>query len=1618
MDSALDNNVVRNSTPAELAKYLRAAPKARDSNAVTVHLLAAIASESVPPTVFSTWLSVTHDPAALVQALHQQQSVLVRRLAITSFGKWFRSSRVSEVWSALGGTEGLLQFLTQASVNEVDLFCRTVGRSSTTLVSMQERRQLVTELAKALAYESFPDADYKTEDRRPLLHHYAKMVAAGTVDFVAAWMENKALPRPGLKRLMRAHPDTIRQRYIEDIVGKKTQNVYAPLLTGLPPVATQEQGVSESMAFSIRLLQETNTNGSVIVNAHLFWNSLAVPLVRRLWLRRCSNVKRLAVLGLILTYAQRHADAAATFDLGHGAAVAFVVRMWSRHPDRFQDLLVAFLQLTSTTVAQTFKASAALAEIVRPQLRLLLVRLLLQHLKCFSLDLESDEDLKNCKIQWPVRLLLALPRADARKLLQRLIRLRPEGSFLDRSNLQHHQSICGFQSRNDDPILLLLYLSRGEAGALELARAAVDNRKKSASTSREQEDRAYWAKEAIFCAIASGSLDVYQEILLWARRYKRDALTTKALYVSETIQTTEGLDMLCGIADRPCSSEATVESVERDVRKGNDICKLLLETAGMAVQEPSFYDRDWIAVLTLFKAVVQRRLDRVNRLQDTLHLSNAATYQAVWQNTLETCLALERLGHQNGYAALGFDKAAGPLAVFTGPLIANLTSRATLKFVDELAKDRDELWQDLRRAAQADVVTLTAPWPRGLPVQQLLPLDVTKSREGYTLPHLLSRAERVVFVSAEAAFGNADDASGAVGSFVEDWQASMKFYVNAASNGNQRQERILLAWHHAVNELTGSRMSTQEAALYWQNIFNQTGIDTSCVSGLQPPKRPDPSLPSVEDPAQPTEWNPDPNPAQFNMDSRELRSVALDCMLNPSNKSSATSGLSTAFKICTSRTVAWQHCEFWDCRHEKPLTPGAKEALIAAALLFLNSKRCPSHRLLAEPFPPRAQDSARFPALYLDGEFLDRKDSLRLPALDTLEALPDTAPPSLLYELARAMFEALKEQRNAGWEHHAFAVMMLLATSDRPSLSLPLIKELVLERPDDSSWHRHLLHPGLFKRLPARIANEFLTTLSLEIRTKQETAPQATTGALQAATLPTAKRAIKISTIKMLAQLLANADFVERSFAVELLIGLLAHANHLDVRVAAVESLLGAMIETYDPELKAMILAALEQHAVPVAGAISERRPMSEDDWEQFEVREELPEVDIEPAWEKSSPILHALQNTCQSHNIPEDERGNLVARIMLPILRLSAFNNRRWMALFVQKFNIDVPIAELPAVPVKLNFLPSLLFRFIDWIPSSVFEIYAEFIITCLDPPRWLQTVNHTIFEDMDLRSSNAGGHWLSLWNIRGAPVLSLGGHAMCQYFRQPWESKLSDGVTYDQMRQRLLKAVDIVIMEGDIDFTMWSALQAQLKPRLNHKEGLQRYWYQYCQPVVEQIVLRVDELRTAPWQRDPKSPAMLPDVSVMRLWLLTYPSMPRPWLRGEHMERRDVFIAEVCGIIEQLADSRRPYHERFQQLKNAVMQLYDIDYAYIAAALNPRTKANPPHFTLAECLRIDLADALIRHAAEPKDANDTTATRAMLQSWTHSEDEDVRMRGLRTVKSIMDNGNKKQAWLRAALS
>ena len=184
-----------------------------------------------------------------------------------------------------------------------------------------------------------------------------------------------------------------------------------------------------------------------------------------------------------------------------------------------------------------------LYEVVSRKHRFALLCLIMKHAARPGVDFNDVRQLRAgfCEV-WPSRFFTDMEKADARFLLKQLIRSRHDSPLLE---LEHYSLFNHCPTPNlraADPGILQALLDRGEPGAASQAEqgipvsqtpnrvkeisadqeSEVRTRQNKSSTSREQTDRAFYAKSAMYYAIASGSLALYLDVVKWSHRFIRD----------------------------------------------------------------------------------------------------------------------------------------------------------------------------------------------------------------------------------------------------------------------------------------------------------------------------------------------------------------------------------------------------------------------------------------------------------------------------------------------------------------------------------------------------------------------------------------------------------------------------------------------------------------------------------------------------------------------------------------------------------------------------------------------------------------------------------------------------------------------------------------------------------------------------------------------------------------------------------------------------------------------------------------------------------------------------------------------------------------------------------------
>ena len=674
MDSAMDSSSLRNLSTRELALHLRHASEKQSASSVSTHLLTAIELEVLPPTVFDTFLTAVGSPCPLKDALWQRHSKRIRQAAILRFGRDLKKVDWKDAWQEVGGTEGLLDLLSQLSVSEAKKLSKAIASCSTRSAVKNdiERQRRITELLQCLMWPLYPSSLYENRDQRPLLGLYVSIIPACTSDFVESLLRQeshpllKSLPRKWLVQhhfelLRRLVLDAIsREDSLKDAAAQRLLDFIPLLLHGTPSVPVLEPGFSASMSLAVSILERITQKEEVRFPERIFMPLLMVPLARRLQANRVDPNRVRQIVQLATKYIQRHEHARTQLSPVKGNLVFYIADYWSNAAPLFKECLIYYIGLLREGSQRALTYYRNLIHHVAEPQRYDLLRIICLHGIDHGVDIESDDGLKTVPFEkWPIFIFRVLQRDHSLSLLQRLVRLKPEVSFLElpsgRTILSQPRSPS---SSFGDPRLLLTILQGGNEGAEhEEQKRVLEAFKTKATKSREPKDRAFFAKSAAFHAIVSGSLELYGDVVQWSTRFLRDALTVKMIYSPYATCTVEGIALLGGIPeDLDPWSPADIRT---RISKANSIMLAFLETAVKSLREPSFHAGDWTGPLSLFRDVVMSRMNNASKLKCHFHLSEDEIYELLWFETSAMLLQAEEIGLQ--YEALGFNSPHGLL---------------------------------------------------------------------------------------------------------------------------------------------------------------------------------------------------------------------------------------------------------------------------------------------------------------------------------------------------------------------------------------------------------------------------------------------------------------------------------------------------------------------------------------------------------------------------------------------------------------------------------------------------------------------------------------------------------------------------------------------------------------------------------------------------------------------------------------------------------------------------------------------------------------------------------------------------------------------------------------------
>ncbi|KAM0255932.1 hypothetical protein ACHAQJ_005333 [Trichoderma viride] len=1588
---ALDLKLLQSSAPGGQATHLRdvliSDPAAVSS--ITSELISHVASDVLPSIVLSLWPMAANEPHAIIATMSQELCLSAQRSAIRHFYRHLRCEKTfAKAWEAVGGATGIAQLVAKLNVDHARLLFSLLGDAGRAVGARKERQSAMEELLRLLwgndeEESTVGDGGNPTFDSRPLRREYARLVPACGGAFRVEWEAMKRQLPEGYD-----HSVTTDQEFYEHYYNEKLQRgeiTASDFLHNIKPLACNRIDYGLHILYKFaesEILLETSPG--------VFLETIVDPLGKRFTAnRRMSGDITMHFWSRVIRCLKErqvfHTDFQNSSD-HYRRIVARMVKVWNytRAKAEYTEMLATLFSVVPKTVVKGY-SPADLVRNVIPALRYQLLRLFLKNAAGYQFDIGEPDSLEHTGLQsaslrWPVDIFFALSANEALLLFEKVQRAGKDVGFWN----GRYGSQFLYERRNEDEgemadrhILQALLLHRNKIGPpsiladlnamrSEIRLQEVPRRMKKAVQGRSPENRAEWVVATLSLCMALGDLDLYAETLRWTRRFNKDPLAVREIYSRHCISRKEGVDLLIVLPTKEMRSAITLEELTKGIHSADEVLQILYETAIMAINEPSFNLNDWWDTFNLINQVVVQRLSRVNDFQDRSKISGDELYNAVWQPTFT--MLKKMIPNLLGSVGEKFQR-MNPYAIISKLQInkPETLREPTIKFLDALAAFHDSIWTERRMRETPAIVTTDEIWPKGLTIQHLS--THFDSALAY-LPYAQLRIEAIVFINAQKALAPVqvdEEAQVAIGRFVDSWLEALELYIQMPgpkelSSSAQRQEHITRAWKYATVDLSKDRMSLEEAERFWWPVFerahvklNEVGIDETTN------QRSEPSLPDEDEDMQPIEWNPDSDYDRISQPAKDktLIPVYLDVLISqPRDGTGAgfhtNKVLSSVFEKAKAAIPGKPRPRcFWNSllntsgNFTGKLTGKSVDAYATAGILALNMKYGSDISLLKTPFPD--SDVVRIPAVYLDQEFLEREvdNDAASDIIDMLDKLKSYVPARLLVHLATSILKSIEEKPETERPYSIFtSIIRIILDGINPSSAFPLIQQFVLENPDASSWHRLLLNPRSLMNLLPSDAKKFFESFTDAILDKLQ--EQAERRAKEPDASASKRPLVKVTTVKMLAQLLRESPVVDPSLAVDLNIRILKRATHVDIRTASTKALTEAITTSTNFAVRQRILDALSEHAAPIASSIHEARPSI--DWDAVTSNHELPEVWEDDSGNFINPPIMDLIMCAGSTVVLHPDQEQVLYELKYSILDSSAENNRRWTERFLEKNGFSVPDdAQFPAVPVFPTALSTLL-TIMDWeIPLKYIDLIKQYILLRLSPPDWLSSINKSVQDDKDLSRSNAGKHWYNLWSSDNLRYMTNVVLTISESFSP--ENMLTDDdeetISYYQaLDQLLFEIADALVMRGQ---------PPQFQAFLGSTGNIDRE-----RPVWGRLLDRINSLRTPAWQADSnRKPEVLPDTLPLKIRVLNLPHK-----KSTNPEEAKAAIARcTTGVVEllnEIVSSGSPYYHGFSTLQKELESIEPLaEFAILLGSVTACRSVN--EVTLVDHLRLELAVAML---------------------------------------------------------
>ncbi|PLB37520.1 uncharacterized protein BDW47DRAFT_106781 [Aspergillus candidus] len=708
-------------------------------------------------------------------------------------------------------------------------------------------------------------------------------------------------------------------------------------------------------------------------------------------------------------------------------------------------------------------------------------------------------------------------------------------------------------------------------------------------------------------------------------------------------------------------------------------------------------------------------------------------------------------------------------------------SPAVLRFFDEYARHRNDLHRAQRVNLFSDVADLDEGWPQGLQFQCLLPgrpWFAFALKHPETAPYMAGRintvleaSPRVVFVPQPQHDEIVDD------DHVDSIPVAVCALIDMHQNKRAKTDAIRALWDTYQSRKDEYGKYFPVLRDYLVNLLEEELL-FEAANFVRPPRLAQAAsyLPSTN-PTALTAWDPtssvleEAQPAADELSNLKERRLATNLLYYQ-----LQGELDSENYIPYDDTPLWhlsnRHWAWPKLRFERALagshvvrkmTLPAREATIVSALLYLelamhnlHAEKTPTDTQsresspLAAPFPDA--DTVRYPAMYIKKDFLevawDDVGKAMGRCLDVLRASMYAVPSKLVSALLDRVLDALEtlERPHGVFKvvlRTAFALIQAFVLSDSPELAVAPVLRVIESFPSESAYHRCMKLLSLCRRLRPDSVAAFLERFSgfvCEKLVEQQCRDPQKQQSPRLTPKTNAPNYVKITTVKMLAQLLSQADFLPLDTTLRILGDVFHSTHHIDIRTQIVK----AALNLFDPVRGSPAgLDRLFTFIKSIAHEIAQEPSEMDSAGDVSAWTTALPNVSSI----KERPGLQVLIEA--QAKLPPALHAKYVQHVLLPFVTASENTHNVWMDAFLAPLGLSRAELGIPSFgPFDPYLIDTILSKWSIYLPARyLLTKHNEWALTHTLHWQSYATIGDTLAtSNPEYRQTNAGQHWEEL--------------------------------------------------------------------------------------------------------------------------------------------------------------------------------------------------------------------------------------------------------------------------------